>query len=355
MPPAEKIAPARILTVAVVGCGYWGPNLIRNCFENAQITLKSVCDLDITKLQKIAQRYPSVTPTTRYEDLLDDNDLDAIVIATPVHTHFPLAKAALNAGKHVLVEKPMAMTSQDCLELIALAERKNLTLMVDHTFVYHGVTRRMKQEIDSGKLGELLYFDSVRINLGLFQSDINVIWDLAPHDLSMMDYLIGKTPISVQATGASHAGTGLANIAYLSLQFENNVIAHFNVSWLSPVKVRHILVGGTQSMMVYDDLQPSEKLRIYDKGITVEQPKSDEERYQNLVGYRVGDMLAPVCDNAEALKIEIAHFVDCVLNQKTPVTDGHAGLRVVQILEAADRSLRSGQAEPLTLETGVLV
>lgn len=343
------------LTVAVVGCGYWGPNLIRNFYENPQVTLKFVCDLDVAKLQKIAQRYPSVTPTTRYDDLLTDPALDAIVIATPVHTHFPLARMALESGKHVLVEKPMAMTSRECQELIELAEKKNLTLMVDHTFVYHGVTRRMKQEIDSGNLGDLLYFDSVRINLGLFQSDINVVWDLAPHDLSMMDYLVGKTPISVQASGASHAGTGLANIAYLSLQFENNLIAHFNVSWLSPVKVRHILVGGTKSMMAYDDLQPSEKLRIYDKGITVEQPKSDEERYQNLVGYRVGDMLAPVCDSTEALKVEVAHFVDCVLNGKTPISDGKAGLRVVQILEAADKSLASGKPEPLAALTGALV
>ena len=194
------------LGVAVVGAGYWGPNLIRNFYENNRVKLQMVCDLDDQKLAKIQSRYPTVTTTTDYQDLIASDSVEAIVIATPVHTHYPLAKQALESGKHVLVEKPMCMNTQECLELVALAEEKKLTLMVDHTFVYHGAVRRIKQEIDSGALGELLYFDSVRINLGLFQSDINVIWDLAPHDLSVMDYLIGKTPISIQATGTCHAG-----------------------------------------------------------------------------------------------------------------------------------------------------
>ncbi len=345
-PPVEP-APknARLVRVAVVGAGYWGPNLIRNFYENDNVELVAVCDLDANRLAKIGKRYPNVRLTTDYSDLLLDSALDAIVIATPVHTHYLLAKQALRAGKHVLVEKPMAMNSTECMELIALAEEQSRVLMVDHTFVYHGAVRRIKQELDSGALGDLLYFDSVRVNLGLFQSDINVVWDLAPHDLSMMDYIIGKTPISIHASGACHAGNGIEDIAYITVTFEDNLIAHFHVSWLSPVKVRQILVGGSKKMIVYDDLEPMEKLRLYDKGITVEQPKSDEERYANLVGYRVGDMMAPNLDLTEALKVEVAHFVDCILNNKRPITDGQAGLRVVQILEAADESIRTGKPQ----------
>jgi predicted dehydrogenase len=335
----------KLLGVAVVGCGYWGPNLIRNFYENEQVQLVAVCDLDAKKLHKIGKRYPHVALETDFQSLLDNPAVDAVVIATPVHTHYPLAQKALQAGKHVLVEKPMAMNSQQCQALIELAQSQDLVLMVDHTFVYHGAVRRMKQEMDSGNLGVLLYFDSVRINLGLFQSDINVIWDLAPHDFSIMDYLIGKQPVSVHVSAACHAGNGLEDIAYINIHFEDNIIAHFHVSWLSPVKVRKILVGGTKKMMVYDDLEPMEKLRIYDKGITVEQPQSDEERYVNLVGYRIGDMMAPVLDLTEALKVEVAHFVDCVLNGKTPLTDGKAGLRVIQILEAANQSIQTGQPQ----------
>lgn len=333
--------------VGVVGCGYWGPNLIRNFYEDANVELVYVCDLVQDKVAKIGRRYPTVTATTSYNDLLNDPNLDAIVVATPVHTHYPLAKQALMANKHVLVEKPMCMTSKECSDLIALAKERERILMVDHTFVYHGAIRRMKQVIDNNELGDILYFDSVRINLGLFQSDINVIWDLAPHDLSIMDYLLGKEPQAVYATGACHAGNGIEDIAYIDLKFDNNQIAHFHVSWLSPVKVRQVLVGGTKKMIAYDDLQPMEKLRIYDKGITVDQPTTDEERYQNLIQYRIGDMYAPVFDLTEALKNEVAHFVECVQTGKTPITDGHAGLRVVQILELANASLRTGQPQAL--------
>lgn len=341
--PSLDSAQGETVRVAVVGCGYWGPNLIRNFYENDQTELAAVCDLDPKRLAKIGKRYPNTLLTTSFQDLLDSPDIDAIAIATPVHTHYPLARQALQAGKHVLVEKPMAMNSAECMELIALAQEQQKVLMVDHTFVYHGAVQRIKQELNSGALGELLYFDSVRVNLGLFQSDINVIWDLAPHDLSIMDYLIGKTPLSIHATGACHAGNKLEDIAYITVTFEGNLIAHFHVSWLSPVKVRQILVGGTQKMIVYDDLEPMEKIRIYDKGITVEQPKSEEERYTNLVNYRIGDMMAPVLDLTEALKHETAHFADCVLNGKRPITDGEAGLRVVQILEAANESIRTGK------------
>jgi predicted dehydrogenase len=335
--------------MALVGAGYWGPNLIRNVYENARASLEIVCDLDKYKLEKVKKRYPAIHTTTCYQDLLQSVSIDAIVIATPVNTHYTLARQALIHGKHVLVEKPMCMTTHECIELIALAEEKNLTLMVDHTFVYHGAVQRIKKELDSGELGDLLYFDSVRINLGLFQSDINVVWDLAPHDLSIMDYLIGQPPVSVHATGACHAGNNLEDIAYITVQFENQIIAHFNVSWLSPVKIRQILVGGTQKMILYDDLEPTEKIRIYDKGITVDSPKTDEERYANLVGYRVGDMMVPNLALKEALAVEIEHFIDCVLSGKRPITDGRAGLRVVQILEAANRSIQTGTLQKMDL------
>ncbi len=332
----------------MVGCGYWGPNLIRNFFEHDRVELKMVCDQVAAKMEKIGKRYPTVGLTTDYPDLLRDPNVDAIVIATPVHTHFPLAKAALEAGKHVLVEKPMCMTSAECMELIALAEERQLTLMVDHTFVYHGAVRRMKAQIESGELGEILYFDSVRVNLGLFQSDINVVWDLAPHDLSIMDYLLQRIPHTIHASGACHAGNNLEDVAYITLNFEDNLIAHFHVSWLSPVKIRQMLIGGTRKMIVYDDLQPMEKIRIYDKGIDIHPHETDEERYQNLIKYRIGDMHSPVLDLTEALRVEVDHFVDCVLNGKRPITDGEAGLRVVQILEAANKSLETGKPQSLS-------
>lgn len=335
------------INVAVVGCGYWGPNLIRNFVENQNTILTTVCDLDDAKRDKVLRRYPAVAGTNDFNELLSDNTLDAIAIATPVHTHYPLAKAALQAGKHVLVEKPMCMTTTECEELITLAAEKKLTLMVDHTFVYHGAVKRIKQEIDNGNLGNLLYFDSSRVNLGLFQSDINVIWDLAPHDLSMMDYLIGQQPVSVHATGTCAAGQEQEAVAYLTVKFDNDLIAHFNVSWLSPVKLRQILVGGDKKMIVYNDLEPTEKIRIYDKGITIDQSSSEEDKYQTLVGYRTGDMMAPKLDLTEALKTEIDHFVHCITTGETPLTDGQAGLRIVQVLEAADRSLKSGNIEYL--------
>lgn len=335
------------VNVGVVGCGYWGPNLIRNFFENRDVRLKYVCDLVPEKLEKIGQRYPTVKLTDKFTDMINDSEVDAIVIATPVHTHFPLAKQALEAGKHVLVEKPMCETSKECHDLVALAEERNLILMVDHTFVYHGAVKRIKEEIDSGTLGDIVYFDSIRINLGLHQTDVNVIWDLAPHDLAIMDHLLDKNPISVHATGASHVGNGLEDIAYISLDFGENVIAHLNVSWLSPVKIRQILIGGTKKMITYDDLQPAEKIKIYDKGIKEDAPETNEGRYQRLIQYRIGDMHAPVFDLTEALKVEVQHFVDCVKSGNTPHSDGRAGLRIVQIMEAANKSIKTGTPQSL--------
>lgn len=338
------------LSVGVVGCGYWGPNLIRNFYENERVELRYVCDLVPDKLAKIDRRYPTVKTTVNYQDLLNDPSLDAIVIATPVRTHFRLAQQALEAGKHVLVEKPMCMTSAECETLVALADERKRILMVDHTFAYHGAVKRIKDEIDRGELGEILYFDSVRINLGLFQNDVNVIWDLAPHDLSIMDHLIGQTPKTVHATGACHQSSDLEAIAYITLTFGNNLIAHFNVSWMSPVKVRQMLIGGTKKMVVYDDLTPSEKIRFYDKGIAKVEAQSYANSYGNMIHYRIGDMHSPVFDLTEALKIEVSHFVDCALTGKQPMTDGRSGLRVVRILEAANASLKTGLPQELAAE-----
>lgn len=340
----------RRFSLGVVGCGYWGPNLVRNFYENDSCEVRYVCDVSPEKLVKVGRRYPTVKTTTNYQDLVDDPTLDAVVIATPVRAHYPLAKLALSANKHVLVEKPMCMSSTECEDLVALADERKLVLMVDHTFAYHGAIKRIKEIIDRGELGDVLYFDSTRINLGLFQSDVNVVWDLAVHDLSIMDHLLGVTPTHVHATGKCHAGNDIEDIAYIALTFEDNLLAHFNVSWLSPVKVRQMLIGGTKQMVVYDDLTPMEKIRVYDKGISIIQPQNEENRYASLVNYRIGDMHSPVYDQAEALKIEVAHFADCVLNGKKPVTDGRSGLRIVRILEAADASMKTGVPQSINLD-----
>ena len=268
--------------------------------------------------------------------ILDDPEIDAVVIATPVSTHYELAKRALEQGKHVLVEKPMTRTAAEGEELIALAEQNGLVLMVDHTFIYTGAVRKMKELIDRRELGKLYYFDSVRVNLGIFQHDIDVLWDLAPHDLSILTHLISATPTHVSATGADHVGHGFADIAYLTVYYASSFLAHFHVNWLSPVKVRQILIGGDRRMLVYDDMEPSEKVRVYDSGIQV---TTQEGIYATLVDYRTGDMWAPKLDVSEALSIECAHFVDCVRFKKMPITGGAAGLAVVRLLEAASRSL----------------
>ncbi len=342
------------LNVAVVGCGYWGPNLIRNFAESKLTRVKYVVDLIPERLAKLSRRYPGTQFVSDFDKVLEDRELDAVVIATPVHTHYQLAKQALLADKHVLVEKPMCLNSLECEELIALAAARKLVLMVDHTFVYNGAVRRIKSAIDAGALGDVLYFDSVRINLGLIQNDVNVIWDLAPHDLSIMDYLIGLEPTSVHASGVSLVANKQEEVAYLSLQFGSKFIANFHVSWLSPVKIRRILVGGTQKMVVYDDLEATEKVKIYDKGVDVS-ATGDEDRYKTLVEYRAGDMLAPAYDLTEALKVEVEHFADCILNKKSPLTSGESGLRVVKMLEAANASLRSGQPESLVKKAEVLL
>jgi predicted dehydrogenase len=264
---------------------------------------------------------------------------DVVVIATPVSTHFALAKRALSQGKHCWLEKPLTASVAEAEQLCQIAEKNGATLFVDHTFVYTGAVRKMKEVIDSGRLGDIYYFDSVRVNLGLFQHDVNVIWDLAPHDLSIADYLLNTKPVSVSAVGTGHVGSGLEDIAYLTLQYDNNLIAHFHVNWLAPVKIRKTVIGGSKSMIVYDDTETSEKIKIYDKGIDV---TTREGVYDTLVQYRTGDMLSPKIDQTEALTTATAHFIDCVKSGKKPDTDGHAGLNVVRVLEASGESIKNG-------------
>lgn len=327
-----------MVRVGVIGYGYWGPNLVRNLFEVAETQVIAVSDMRPERLAQVTQRYPTVAVSTDVEDLFNNPDIDAIAIATPVHTHYELALRALQHGKHVMVEKPMTSTSEQALHLIDEAARRKLTLLVDHTFVYTGAVRKIKAIADSGMLGDILYYDSTRINLGLFQRDVDVIWDLAVHDLAIMDYILPLAPCAVAATGIKHVFGGTENLAYITMFFEENLIAHVNVNWLSPVKVRRTLVGGSKQMIVYDDMEPSEKVKVYDKGITVN--GSSDSLYKALVGYRSGDMFAPQLEISEALKVEIQHFVDCIRTGAEPITGGQAGLRVVRILESASLSMK---------------
>jgi predicted dehydrogenase len=329
-------------TIGVIGCGYWGPNLLRNFAENERAQLRWICDLDQSRLAAMGRRYPAAQTTDDYLKVLSDAQLDAVAIVTPVATHFQIAKEALVAGKHVLAEKPLTATVGEAEELIDLAAANGLTLMVDHTFVYTGAVRKMKEIVNGGELGELLYFDSVRINLGLFQRDINVLWDLAPHDLSIMDYLIERQPEAVSAIGSCHIEQGIENIAYLMLRFADDFIAHFHFNWLAPVKIRRTMIAGSRKMILYDDIEPTEKVRIYDKGVTTNRTSDSEADYQTLVSYRTGDVWAPRIDATEALRYVVAEFLDSIRSARKPLTDGEAGLRVVRLLEAAQRSMKNG-------------
>ena len=332
------------ISVGVVGCGYWGPNLIRNFAENQGAVLRWVCDKDARHLSKVARRYTAARPTEDYAEMLADTGLDAVVIATPVATHYDFARRALEAGKHVLVEKPFTTSAREAEELIALAERRGLTLMVDHTFIYTGAVRKIKESVDAGELGDLLYFDSVRVNLGLFQRDINVVWDLAPHDFSIMDYVVGREPTALMATGISHIEPGIENIAYVQLRFgDSPLIANFHFNWLSPVKIRRTLIAGSRRMIVYDDIEPTEKVRVYDKGVTRNVDSvEEEEAYRTLVSYRTGDVWVPKLDSTEALRYVAAEFLDSISSSRPSVSDGAAGLRVVRLLEAAQQSINDG-------------
>jgi predicted dehydrogenase len=329
------------MNIGVIGCGYWGPNMVRNFNSLEGIRVLGVSDLRDERLALISRLYPNVKIVSRdCNDILHNNEIDAVVIATPVSTHFSLGMEALENGKHLLMEKPMTATAKQAETLIETAERKKLTLMVDHTFIYTGAVRKIKEIIDSGDLGELYYFDSVRVNLGLFQSDVNVIWDLAPHDVSIMDYLLDREPRTVAATGIAHFDTDIENLAYISVGYDGNLMGHIHVNWLAPVKVRKTLICGSQKMIVYDDVEPSEKVKVYNKGI--EYVKKREEAYDILVQYRTGDMLAPRIELVEALSLVAREFMSSVSENRKPLTDGQAGYRVVRILETANNSLRQG-------------
>jgi predicted dehydrogenase len=321
--------------VGVIGYGYWGPNVVRNLFALEACEVTAIADRNPAALQKARRTYPGLHVTTDANEILTSPDIDAVAIITPVWTHYELARTALENGKHVFVEKPFTSTSGQAEALIELAERRNLRIMVDHTFLFTGAVKKIGELIDAGALGPLLYFDSSRINLGLFQHDVSVIWDLAPHDLAIMDHVIRDTPEAVVATGGTHFGKH-ADIAFLTIYFPNNVLAHINVNWMSPVKVRTTLIGGREKMLVWNDLEADEKIKVYDKGVTV---SSREGVYDLLVSYRSGDVWAPKVAQTEALNAELSYFIECVTNGCTPFNDGAAGLRVVRMLEAADRSL----------------
>ncbi len=327
-----------MVRIGVIGYGYWGPNLVRNFSALDGVTVVSVCDNDKKALDRARKQYPAIDFFTNYRDITDSDSIDAVVIVTPVSTHFELAKRALENGKHIFVEKPFTASIGEAEELIGLAEKKKLKIMVDHTFLFTPAVRKIKEVVDNNTLGELYYYDSTRVNLGLFQHDVNVIWDLAPHDFSGMDYLIKERPTAIVATGGAHFQKSLENIAHITAFFDSNKIAHFNVNWLSPVKIRTTLIGGEKKMLVWNDLETDEKIKIYDKGVKMD---STEGVYKLLVEYRSGDMWAPRLEHTEALKSETEYFIDCILNDKTPINDGHAGLRIVKMLEASDKSLKA--------------
>jgi len=326
-----------MIGIGVIGFGYWGPNIVRNFQSLNYGCVKRVCDLSPKSLSRASNMFPGLNVSSNADDVLTAPDIDAVAVITPVATHYPMARKALESGKHVFVEKPFTQSAAQAEELIELAERKHLLIMVDHTFLFTGAVSKIKELIDSEVLGSLYYYDSMRVNLGLFQSDVNVIWDLAPHDLSIMQYLIPQKPEAVVATGEKHVN-GLEDVAYITVYFADNLIAHFNVNWLSPVKVRTTLIGGEKKMLVWNDLEPDEKIKVYDKGV---KKTNGEGRYDLLVSYRMGDIWAPRIDQVEALKVETKYFLECIENDKKPFNDGVAGLKVVRMLEATDASLRN--------------
>lgn len=327
-----------MINVGVVGYGYWGPNLVRNFSDSDSARVLGVSDLHADRLAAAERRCPGVKTLRDYQELIHDPQIDAVAVATPVSTHFPIALEALRAGKHVLLEKPFTATSEQARRLIEEAERRRLVLMVDHTFVYTQAVQKIRELVARGDLGETYYYDSVRVNLGLFQQDVDVIWDLAVHDFSIMDYVLAAQPVAVSATGISHVSGGQENVAYITAFFPGNLLGHIHVNWLAPVKVRRTLIGGSRKMIIYDDLEPSEKVKVYDKGVDFN--VNPESVYQMRISYRSGDMWAPQLPNSEALRTEIQHFLHCVEHCEKPMTDGESGLRVVKILEAATQSMK---------------
>ncbi len=325
-----------MLKIGVIGYGYWGPNIVRNFNSIDGAKVVAVCDRSKEALRKATKNYPDMEVSTDPASIVTSRSIDAVAVITPVFTHFDLAREALENGKHVFVEKPFTSATDQAKQLVDLAAGTNLKIMVDHTFLFTGAVKKIKQLLDEGALGKLFYYDSMRVNLGLFQHDVNVVWDLAPHDFSIMDYLIDEKPLALSATGEVHYN-GFEDVAYVTVYCENRVIAHFNVNWLSPVKVRTTLLGGDRKMLLWNDLEADEKLKVYDKGVDV---KSRENVYDLLVSYRSGDAWIPKVDQVEALRLEANYFVDCIENDKTPINDGVSGLRVVRMLEAASESIK---------------
>jgi predicted dehydrogenase len=346
---SHRLSASGAVGVGVIGYGYWGPNLVRNFANTEGVQVVSVSDLDWAKLALVRRRHTDVTVTAEFRDLLKDGRIDAIAIATPVHTHYDLALAALDAGKHVLVEKPLARTAEQAHHLIEEAARRNLVLMVDHTFLYTPAVQKIRELIGDGALGDIYYYNGVRASLGLFQNDINVIWDLAVHDISIIQYIFNEDPVAVSATAASHVPGSPENMAHITLFFRSSCIAQISVNWLSPVKVRQTFIGGSRKMIMYDDLEPTEKIKVYDKGITVS--GSPESAHQLRIGYRAGDMWAPHLAAKEALQTETEHFVDCVRRGTSPISSGLTGLQVVEILEATSCSI-TARGAPVGLEHG---
>lgn len=326
-----------MIGVGVIGCGYWGPNLIRNLSGLDGCEVRAICDRDPARLAPLKRTYPAIPALSDSRDVIEDPRVDAVVICTPARTHAPLAGAALEAGKHVLLEKPFTASVDSARRLIEAADARDLTLQIDHTFVYCGAVRKIREIIDAGEVGDLLYIDSVRINLGLFQSDVNVVWDLAPHDVSIVTHLVDREPLWVSAIGSSYFGE-LESQAYVTIHFGGSLIAHLHVNWLAPVKIRSTLIGGSKRMIVYDDLAPSEKIRVYDKGVTLSSDSG--ERARALVDYRVGDMFAPYVDKTEPLQLVCASFLEAIETGTPSPTDGRAALNVVRVLEAAQESIR---------------
>jgi predicted dehydrogenase len=331
-----------MIGIGVIGFGYWGPNLVRNFTETPGCRVVSVCDGDEERLAVARHHYPAIETTRAASDLIAHPRIDAVAVVTPGSSHFELALEALRAGKHVLVAKPLTTTSEEAVRLIDEAERRRLVLMVDHTYVFTGAVRKIREVVNDGGFGDIYYYDSVRVNLGPYRPDVNVIWDLAAHDLSIMDFVLGYQPCAISATGMTHVPGDVENIAYLTAFFETDMIAHIGVNWMAPVKVRQTLIGGSGKMILYDDLEPSEKVKIYTRGRMLDADSSPESVHRLLAAYRTGDMLAPRLDTTEALANETRHFAECIESGARPVTDGRVGLRVVRLLEAATRSMRDG-------------
>ena len=327
-----------MIRIGVIGYGYWGPNIVRNFHTHEGSEVSLVCDKSTKCQDRLRKAHPSIAFTTDANDILKSPSIDVVAVVTPVWTHYELAKTALLNGKHVFVEKPFTCSTQQAKELVELAEKKNLKIMVDHTFLFTGAVKKIRQLVDDGALGDLYYYDSLRVNLGLFQHDVNVIWDLAPHDLSIMSHVIKEKPEAVVATGEKHLN-GVEDIAFITVYFPKRIIAHINVNWLSPVKVRTTLIGGEKKMLVWNDLEADEKIKIYDKGVSMSTHPSN--LHQLLVSYRSGDMWAPQVEQVEALRAETAYFLSCIEKNKTPFNDGVNGLRVVRLLEAAERSVQN--------------